>query len=51
MEAYHHFTCNEWIYEGSSHGMVASLTTHLLHKGVLGDVETVSTFTELMVAA
>ena len=36
-EAKHHITCNEWIYEGFSHGIVAILTAHLLQMCVLGD--------------
>jgi len=36
-EARSHITCNEWIYTGFSHGIVAILTAHLLQMCVLGD--------------
>ena len=29
-EARRHITCREWMYEDSSHGVVATLTAHLL---------------------
>jgi hypothetical protein len=36
-EARNHITCNEWIYAGFSHGIVAILAAHLLQMCVLGD--------------